>query len=187
MLLVSVQVQAAKPELEVVNNIVNNIVNKNVKKIVKPPPYTSSLFQSGQVYIGGQPGYNDFKLLKKAGFSRVINMRTPEEMKELKFYEDYLLKKAGIGYDFIPIDGKDNEYSPEKLAEFAQALDSAGDGKVLLHCQSGHRASQLWAAYLVKYKGHTPDEALAKISDMGWWPMPMESLLNKKLHVTIAE
>ncbi len=162
------------------------VAKKNVK-VVKKPPYTSRLFQSGNVYIGGQPEYHDFELLKKAGFTRVINMRTPEEMKELKFYEDYLLKKADISYNFIPIGGKDNPYSPEKLAEFASALESAGDGKVLMHCRSGHRASQLWAAYLVKYKGKTPDEALEMVSDMGWWPMPMESLLNKKLHVTIEQ
>lgn len=171
MLVASAQAQVAKPKL----------------KVVKKPPYTSRLFQHGNIYIGGQPEYNDFELLKKEGFTHVINMRTPEEMKELKFYEEYLLKKADIPYHFIPIGGKDNPYSPEKLAEFASTLESAGNGKVLLHCRSGHRASQLWAAYLVKYKGKTPDEALEMVSDMGWWPMPMESLLNKKLHVTIEE
>jgi len=156
-------------------------------KIIKKPPYTSRLFQSDNVYIGGQPRYNDFDLLKDAGFTRVINMRTPGEMKDLRFYEDYLLKKAGIDYNFIPIGGEDNPYSPEKLAEFAAAMESAGDEKVLLHCRSGHRASELWAAYLVKYKGKTPDEALKMVSDMGWWPMPMELLLGKKLHVTVEE
>ena len=156
-------------------------------KVVKKPPYTSRLFNSGNVYIGAQPQYNDFELLKKSGFKRVINMRTPGEMKELKFYEDYLLKKADIDYNFIPIGGQDNPYSPEKLAEFAAAMESVGEGKVLLHCRSGHRASELWAAYLVKYKGKTPDEALEMVSDMGWWPMPMETMLGKKLHVSVEE
>lgn len=171
LLVANAQAQVAKPKL----------------KVVKKPPYTSRLLQNGNVYIGPQPAYGDFALLKKAGFSRVINMRTPDEMKELKFYEDYLLKKANIDYNFIPIGGKDNPYSPEKLAEFAAAMQATGEGKVLLHCRSGHRASQLWAAYLVKYKGKTPDEALEMVSDMGWWPMPMESLLGKKLHVTLEE
>ncbi len=155
-------------------------------KVIKRPPYTQMLFQHDNIYIGPQPQYQDFATIKAAGFSKVINMRTPKEMKELKFYEDYLLKKADIDYKFIPIGGKDNPYSPEKLAEFAAALENT-DGKVLLHCRSGHRASQLWAAYLVKYKGKSIDEALAMVSDMGWWPMPMESLLGKKLHVSIEE
>ncbi len=161
------QAQLAKPKL----------------KEVKRPPYTQMLFQHGNIFIGPQPLYQDFATIKAAGFTKVINTRTPEEMKELKFYEDYLLKKADIDYNFIPIGGKNNPYSPEKLAEFAAALENT-EGKVLLHCRSGHRVSQLWAAYLVKYKGKTPDQALDMVSDMGWWPMPMESLLDKKLHVS---
>jgi uncharacterized protein (TIGR01244 family) len=167
---VNAQAQVAKPKL----------------KVVKRPPYTQMLFQHGDVFIGPQPEYIDFATIKAASFTKVINMRTPEEMKELKFYEDYLLKKADIAYDLIPIGGKDYKYSPAKLEQFAQSLESA-KGKVLLHCRSGHRASQLWAAYLVKYKGKSPDEALAMVKDMGWWPMPMEALLDKKLHVTLEE
>ena len=159
---------------------------KQKTKVVKRPPYTQMLFQHENLYIGPQPQYIDFATIKAAGFTKVINMRTPDEMKELKFYEDYLLEKAEIDYDLIPIGGKEYKYSPAKLEEFAQSLDSA-EGKVLLHCRSGHRASQLWAAYLVKYKGKTPDEALAMVADMGWWPMPMEALLDKKLHVTIGK
>jgi uncharacterized protein (TIGR01244 family) len=170
MVAINAQAQVAKPKL----------------KVVKRPPYTQMLFQHENIFIGPQPQYKDFATLKAAGFNKVINMRTPKEMKELKFYEDYLLKKAGIDYNFIPIGGKDNPYSPEKLAEFAAALENT-DGKILLHCRSGHRASQLWAAYLVKYKGKTIDEALAMVTDMGWWPMPMESLLDKKLHVSIKK
>jgi len=155
-------------------------------KIVKRPPYTQMLFQHENIYIGPQPEYNDFATIKAAGFTKVINMRTPDEMKELKFHEDYLLKKANIDYHFLPIGGKEFKYSPAKLEEFAQSLDSS-KGKVLLHCRSGHRASQLWAAYLVKYKGKSPDDALDMVKDMGWWPMPMEALLDKKLHVTFEK
>ncbi|MCB1603763.1 MAG: sulfur transferase domain-containing protein [Gammaproteobacteria bacterium] len=151
-----------------------------------PPKYTQTLFQHENIFIGAQPDYIDFADIKEFGITKVINNRTLGEMKELNFYEDYLLKKAGIEYVFIPIGDEGNEYSPEKLKEFAQAIDSA-DGKVLLHCRSGHRASQMWAAYLVQYQGKTPDEALEMVSDMGWWPMPMEALLNKKLSVQFAE
>jgi len=161
------KIQGAKPQL----------------KVLKPPPYTQMLFQYNDIYIGPQPQYQDFATIKAAGFTKVINMRTVEEMKELKFYEDYLLEKAGITYTLIPIGGEDNPYSPEKLAEFAAAMQN-NEGKILLHCRSGHRASEMWASYLVKYKNKTPDEALEMVSDLGWWPMPMEALLGEKLHVT---
>jgi uncharacterized protein (TIGR01244 family) len=150
------------------------------------PLYTELLFHHENIFIGGQPEYSDFAAIKSAGFTKVINMRTPNEMKELQFHEDYLLKKADISYHLIPIGGKEFDYSPAKLTEFAQALESNNE-KVLLHCRSGHRASQLWAAYLVKYKGKSPDDALALVKGMGWWPMPMEALLDKKLHVSIEK
>lgn len=169
-MIANVQAQVKKPNL----------------KVVKRPAYTEMLFQHENVYIGPQPEYIDFATIKAAGFTKVINMRTPDEMKELKFYEDYLLKKVDIDYHLIPIGGKEFKYSPAKLEEFAQALDSS-TGKVLMHCRSGHRASQLWAAYLVKYKGKSIDDALAMVKDMGWWPMPMEALLDKKLHVSIEK
>jgi uncharacterized protein (TIGR01244 family) len=150
------------------------------------PPYTAFLFQHDNVFIGPQPEYADFATIKSSGFTKVINLRTPNEMKELKFHEDFLLKKANISYHLIPIGGEEFNYSPAKLAEFAQAIGSNNE-KVLLHCRSGHRASQLWAAYLVKYKGKSPDEALGMVKGMGWWPMPMEALLGEKLHVSFEK
>ena len=153
----------------------------------KAPSYVEKLFNNNNVYIGGQPSKSDLELLQKEGFSHVINTRTPAEMKELNFHEDYLLKKAGINYNLIPIGGEQHSYSPEKLEEFAKAMGSGKNGKILLHCRSGHRASQLWAAYLVKYKNMSPDEALDLVADLKWWPMPMEKLLGKKLSVSVIE
>ncbi|VAW47351.1 hypothetical protein MNBD_GAMMA03-555 [hydrothermal vent metagenome] len=40
---------------------------------------------------------------------------------------------------------------------------------------------------MVKYKDKTPDEALSMVSAMGWWPMPMELLLDKKLYVSLKK
>jgi uncharacterized protein (TIGR01244 family) len=157
------------------------------EKESKAPNYVEKLFNIGNVYIGGQPSQSDVELLQKEGFSHVINTRTPGEMEGLDFHEDFLLKKASINYKFIPIGGEEHAYSPEKLEEFAQAMDSAKDGKILLHCRSGHRASQLWAAYLVKYKDMKPDDALELVSALNWWPIPMEKLLGKKLSVTVIE
>ena len=166
------------------------VINANAQKPILqkqiPPLYTEKLFQYENIYIGPQPNFDDFASIKAAGITTVINMRTPSEIEKLEFHEDYLLKKAGINYHLLPIGGKEFEYSPAKLEEFAKSL-SASEGKILLHCASGHRASQLWAAYMVKYKGKTPDEALAMVKDMGWWPMPMEIMLGKKLHVSFSE
>ena len=41
----------------------------------------------------------------------------------------------------------------------AKAIENAKGKKVLLHCTVAWRASHMWAAYLVKYKGFTAEEA----------------------------
>ena len=43
-------------------------------------------------------------------------------------------------------------YSPEAVKSFAAAMSGA-KGKVLLHCTIAWRASHLWAAYLIQYRG----------------------------------
>lgn len=168
--------------------ISNTEAQQTTKKqnMANSPLYTDKLFQYDNIFIGPQPQYNDFAAIKAAGFVKVINTRTPKEMEALEFNQNYVLKKAGIEYDFIALGGEEFKYSPAKLQKFAQSLEAA-NGKVLLHCRSGHRVSQLWAAYLVKYKDKTPDEALSMVSAMGWWPMPMELLLDKKLYVSLKK
>lgn len=170
----------------ITNLILFNTVNSKEQNS-KDNNYISQLFNKDNIYIGGQPSKTDLLSLKEAGFTNVINVRTEAEMQGLNFYEDFLLEKAGIPYHLIPIGGDDNPYSPEKLKQFAQAIESSHNGKILLHCRSGHRVSQLWAAYLVKYKNMKPDEALEIVSDLNWWPMPMEKLLGKKLSVSVIE
>ena len=47
---------------------------------------------------------------------------------------------------------KYDQSSPAALKSFADAISNA-NGKVLLHCTIAWRASHLWAAYLIQYRG----------------------------------
>lgn len=64
---------------------------------------------------------------------------------------------------------------------------AAADGKLLLHCASGGRAGLVYAAWLVKYQGKTPDEAMRTLEPLGAWPLPMEKLLGRPLTVDFAK
>ena len=141
------------------------------------------------VIISAQPSPEDLETFKDYGVKAVINSRTDTEMERLDFNESRWLKTADMAYQQVSI-GAQDPYSVAKLAAFNDAMikarEHAGDEPVLLHCRSGHRSSQLYAAWLVKYKNHTPDEALAKVAPAEWWPMPMEKLLGQKLSVRLA-
>jgi uncharacterized protein (TIGR01244 family) len=135
------------------------------------PPVTlerDGLFQAAyasvgdDIFIGGQPTEKALRELKAMGVTTVVNLRTPEEMKnEVKFDEAKLIAELGMKYVFIP--GRGNAefpYAPDAVTKFAEAVSKA-NGKVLLHCTVAWRASHLWAAYLIREKGVPESRALA--------------------------
>jgi len=129
---------------------------------------TTGLFQArfasvgSDLFIGGQPTEKALRELKDKGVTTVINLRMPEEMKQIGFDEAALLKELGINYVHIPMRGSaENPYGPKQLDQFAAAIASA-QGKVLLHCTVAWRASHIWAAYLIRDRGVPVATALAQ-------------------------
>jgi uncharacterized protein (TIGR01244 family) len=140
-----------------------------------------------RVLIGGQPSAQALERLSSGRISTVINFRSRAEIDSLKFDQPALLKDAGVAYHQIGVGGGDGSYTPEKLEQFNELMEAAGKDQILLHCRSGHRASQIYAAWLVKYRGLSPDEALNRVAPSGWWPMPMERMLGQPLSVSVEE
>ncbi len=117
---------------------------------------------SDNVWIGGQPTKQDFKQLDVGAIDAVINTRTASEMAQLNFNEFELATELGLNYDLIEV-GKGHPYSPIKLAEFNTLMQSKSGQKILLHCRSGNRATQLYTAWLIKYQGQSETQALESI------------------------
>ncbi len=136
-----------------------------------PDPVTldiTGLFQAkfssvgSDLFIGGQPTEQALRDLKAKGVTTVINLRMPEEMKQVGFDEAALVKELGMRYVHIPMRGSaENPYGPKQLDEFAAAI-AAADGKVLLHCTVAWRASHIWAAYLIRDRKVPVSTALAQ-------------------------
>jgi protein tyrosine phosphatase (PTP) superfamily phosphohydrolase (DUF442 family) len=139
--------------------------------------------ETGNLYVSGQPDSASFTTLKEMGVTTIINLRTSEEMDNrdyVPFNEKEVVEKLFMKYMHIPQGGIDTPYSPEALDTFASTLSSA-NGKVLLHCTVAWRASQMYAAYLIKYKGFTVSKALDYARAINFGYMPIEKLLNKKM------
>lgn len=157
----------------------------------KPVPDVADAFEvEPGIIISAQPTTEDMEVLKEYGIKAVINSRTDAEMDLLDFNEQRWWHTADVGYSQVAI-GSDEPYSVAKLTAFNEAMEAAreqaGDQPILLHCRSGHRSSQLYAAWLVKYKNHTPNEAFAKVAPKDRLLHPMEKLLNQKLMVRFAD
>jgi uncharacterized protein (TIGR01244 family) len=141
--------------------------------------------QSDDLFISGQPTQEAFAKLKSEGVTTVVNLRTPSEMENreyVPFDEKAVVDSLGLEYIHIPLGGTEFPYTNEALQKFADAVDKA-EGMVLLHCTVGRRASNMWAAYLIQFKGFEPNKAIeyAKAVNLGDWPL--EGLLGKKMIV----
>jgi uncharacterized protein (TIGR01244 family) len=136
-----------------------------------PDPVTldiTGLFQAkyasvgDDLFIAGQPTERALRELKAKGVTTVVNLRMPEEMKQIGFDEAALLKELGMTYVHIPMRGSpENPYGPKQLDQFAETMAST-QGKLLLHCTVAWRASHLWAAYLIRDRGVPVATALAQ-------------------------
>jgi len=128
---------------------------------------TTGLFQAKvarvgeDIFVAGQPTERALREMRDQGVTTVVNLRTPEEMKNnVDFDEQALVAQLGMRYVFLPVRGNaEFPYSPETVTKFAEALSTA-NGKVLLHCTVAWRASHLWAAYLID-RGIPVEAALA--------------------------
>jgi uncharacterized protein (TIGR01244 family) len=128
---------------------------------------TTGLFNSrfakvgDDLFISGQPTERGLRELKARGVTTIVNLRTPPEMARVGFDEAALAAQLGMTYVHLPVRGDSAmPYSPETVARFAKAMEAA-NGKVALHCTVAWRASHLWAAYLIKYRGLDVPTALA--------------------------
>lgn len=157
--------------------------------VVDFPGFNVRIHREGRVTIAGQPTEDAVRELPRRGVTAVVNLRTPKEMSDttqVAFDEARLVRELGLAYVQVPLGGADHPYTPAAVDSFAAVLDRYR-GPVLLHCTVGGRASNLWAAYLVRRHGFDLAEAYARGQAMGIGQSPFGQLLGRKLQVIYAD
>ena len=145
-----------------------------------PHPVEGSFARTGNVYIAGQPSEAAMRQLKAEGVTLVVNLRTDAEMsnrERVPFDEAALASELGMEYLHLPVSPPDHPYEPRVVDALAQAL-ARHEGKALLHCGVAGRASTVWAGYLVRHKGLTPDEALEHAAAIRPQVQPLADLID---------
>jgi protein tyrosine phosphatase (PTP) superfamily phosphohydrolase (DUF442 family) len=96
----------------------------------------------------GQPSPEQFELLKKEGFERVIYIAFANSKGAISD-EDQVVKGLGMHYAQIPVIWE----APAKadFDAFAALMQSAPSEKTLLHCQANYRATAFAFLYRVLY------------------------------------
>lgn len=147
--------------------------------------FQAVIADAGPAFIAGQPSEAALRGMVAGGITTIINLRTQPEMdnrRQVPYDEAAVLKELGATYVHVPLGGPDTPYTPAAVDTVAKAIEAAKGKKVLLHCTVAWRASHMWAAYLVKYKGFTVEEARrhAEAINFSGYPaggIPLDDLL----------
>ena len=96
----------------------------------------------------GQPSREQFELLAKEGFERIVYIAFTNSEGAISD-EDQVVKDLGMHYAQVPV----NWEAPTKadFAVFAALMQSAPKKKTLLHCQANYRAAAFAFLYRVLY------------------------------------
>jgi uncharacterized protein (TIGR01244 family) len=153
------------------------------------PGFQDAIARVGDsLYVSGQPTEAALRALHAQGVTTVISLRTPPEhanRQAVPFDEAALAKELGMTWINVPVRGDSlYPYSPAAVQAVDEALRGAR-GKVLLHCTIGYRASHMYTAWLVRYRGVPLAQAAQHGRAINLGQMPLEGFLGAP--VTLGE
>lgn len=138
----------------------NSLLAGSLEEIKNYREYSSDFSSAGQ------PGLEQFELLKKEGFERVVYLAFANSKGAISD-EDQVVKELGMHYVQIPVIWD----APTKadFGAFAAVMQSAPEEKILLHCQANYRAAAFAFLYRVIYLGVPLAEAKSDMNTI-WNP-----------------
>lgn len=157
-------------------------------KVINPPTTEWNAFTMwdlGSILNASQPDEKKLRELAAGGVKTIVNLRGPQEMEALKaqgYDEEALAKELGLKYVSVPLTTW-KTFTPEALARIAEAFD-AGEGKILFHCATANRTTQVLVPYLVKYQGMKLDEA-SKVGESMRWNNMLQELLGTDISYSL--
>ena len=152
--------------------------------------FRSGAYMTDKLILAGQPlNEQAMEKLSAEGVSIIINLRTPGEMADTAstpINEAMLSDRLGIRYVQLPSGGPDHPFSDETVRQFA-ATYSNTEGRVLLHCNSGRRATHLWVAYLATHQNMDINEAIILGQSANFGHLPLEGYLGNNLEYRLSK
>ncbi len=139
-----------------------------------------ALFKYQDIYISGQPEKERLEWFKEHDVVKIINLRSEDEIEEFtdeEFNEKKEVKKLGMDYVSIPIDGWD-DYTHENLEKLINEMPD--NQHVVIHCAGAGRANNFFMAYLVEGMGYDLNTAFS-IGKQIRYVNPLEELLDKEI------
>lgn len=125
--------------------------------------------------VSGQIAPEEVAALAQQGVTVLVNNRPDGEEPDqpLAAELEAAAAEAGIAYRYVPIQ---RGIGPSDVEAMREAIDEAGDGKVLAFCRSGTR-SALVCALAHREEGASREEVEQRLSEAGFDSGPIAHLL----------
>ena len=125
--------------------------------------------------VSGQVAPDEVAGLADQGVTLIVNNRPDgeESGQPLSIEVEQAARSAGIDYRFVPIM---RGIGPADVEAMQEAIEVAGDGKMLAFCRSGTR-SALALALAWRRNGAEPDQVIERLEQAGFDPAPIAHLL----------
>ena len=120
-----------------------------------------------QITVADQPTEADLKFLKDEGYVGVVNLRNDGEPQQPMSTAEEGEKVRALGMDYLHYGVGAAPLAEQGVASVCDFLDKHAQGKVLVHCRKGSRASALVLLHQAKTYGWGPEEALQNGNAMG--------------------
>ena len=109
-----------------------------------------------RVATSGQPTEAQFGLVKKAGYTTVINL-APKSHENALGNEDEILERMGIRYVHLPV--VFTNPTRDDFERFIDVLESCDDDRIWVHCAANMRVSAFFFKYRTQRLGWTAERA----------------------------
>ena len=129
-----------------------------------------------RILVAQQISVDDVAEAQAQGVTMIVNNRPDdEEPGQVNGAQiEAAALKAGIDYIAVPV--AHGGFAPWQLDGMAQALEQAGDGKLLAYCRSGTRSTLLWALTRARAGDH-PDVLAAQAAAAGYDISPVRQIM----------
>ena len=130
-----------------------------------------------RILVAPQISVDDVAEAQAQGVTMIVNNRPDdEEPGQVNGAQiEAAALKAGIDYIAVPV--AHGGFAPWQLDGMAQALEQAGEGKLLAYCRSGTRSTLLWALTRSRAGDH-PDVLAAQAAAAGYDISPVRQIMD---------
>ena len=120
---------------------------------------------SDRIATSGQPTEQQFRLIKEAGYTNVVNLAPNSVLENSLKEERAVLDALGVEYTHIPVDF--TKPTDEDFERFVAALEARSEEQLWVHCAANMRVS----AFIYRYRRTVlgEDEATARRDLIAIW------------------